>query len=119
MSVTMRLGGWTPRARPVRIAALIELYERNFRLIECLAPELEFPFEDAVSYSSTDLPFDSSVYSVMSLTVWTYLKPGAWTGADVAAIASGHGAASSRGARSMWMSIAGAEMLPEWPRLWR
>jgi hypothetical protein len=61
MSVTTRFGGWTPRARPVRISALHELYERNFRLIECLAPELEMPFDDAFSYSSTDLPLRLTV----------------------------------------------------------
>ena len=61
MSVPVRQLGWTPRARPVRISALIELYERNFRLIECLAPELEFPFDDAVSYSGTDLPLRLTV----------------------------------------------------------
>jgi uncharacterized protein YqiB (DUF1249 family) len=61
MSVPTRHIGWTPRARPVRIAALIELYERNFRLIECLAPELELPFDDATSYSSTDLPLRLTV----------------------------------------------------------
>jgi uncharacterized protein YqiB (DUF1249 family) len=61
MSVTMRLGGWTPRARPVGIGALHELYERNFRLIECLAPELDLPFDDAVSYSGTDLPLRLTV----------------------------------------------------------
>jgi uncharacterized protein YqiB (DUF1249 family) len=54
MSVTTR--GWTPRARPVRISALHELYERNFRLVECLVPELELPFDQGTSYSSTDLP---------------------------------------------------------------
>src|SRR6476646_5333306 len=59
MSVTTR--GWTPRARPVRISALHELYERNFRLVECLAPELEMPFEEATSYSATDLPLRLSV----------------------------------------------------------
>ena len=61
MSVTTRIGGWTPRARPVRISALIELYERNFKLIECLCPELELPFDDAVSYSATDLPLRLTV----------------------------------------------------------
>src|SRR5690349_12511465 len=61
MSVPVRQLGWTPRARPVRISALIELYERNFKLIECLCPELEFPFDDAVSYSSTDLPLRLTV----------------------------------------------------------
>jgi uncharacterized protein len=61
MSVTTRIGGWTPRARPVRISALLELYERKFRLIECLAPELEFPFDDAFSYSGTDLPLRLTV----------------------------------------------------------
>ena len=61
MSVPTRQLGWTPRARPVRIAALLELFERNFRLIECLTPELELPFDDAVSYSSTDLPLRLTV----------------------------------------------------------
>ena len=61
MSVTTRIGGWTPRARPVRISALLELYERNYRLTECLAPELEFPFDDAFSYSGTDLPLRLTV----------------------------------------------------------
>ena len=69
MSVTTRLGGWTPRARPVRISALLELYERNFRLIECLAPELEFPFDDAVSYSGTDLPLRLTVIERGRFTV--------------------------------------------------
>ena len=60
MSVPTR-PGWTPRARPARIAALIELFERNFRLVECLTPELELPFEDAISYSGTDLPLRLTV----------------------------------------------------------
>ena len=59
MSVTTR--GWTPRARPVRISALHELYERNFRLVECLAPELELPFDEATSFSGSDLPLRLSV----------------------------------------------------------
>jgi len=40
----------------VRIGALLELYERNYRLLDCLLPEPELPFETAVSYSGTDLP---------------------------------------------------------------
>ena len=69
MSVSTRIGGWTPRARPVRISALLELYERNFRLIECLCPELEFPFDDAVSYSGTDLPLRLTVIERGRFTV--------------------------------------------------
>ncbi len=42
--------------RPVRLAALMELYERNFFLVEQLVPELELPFDTAVSRSATDLP---------------------------------------------------------------
>ena len=61
MSVSTQLAQWTTRARPVRISALIELYERNFRLLECLTPELELPFDDAVSYSGTDLPLRLTV----------------------------------------------------------
>lgn len=79
MSVPVRQLGWTPRARPVRISALIELYERNFRLIECLAPELEFPFNDAVSYSATDLPLRLTVSERGRFTVafrLTYEFPG-------------------------------------------
>lgn len=40
----------------------MELFERNFRLVECLTPELELPFDDAVSYSSTDLPLRLTVF---------------------------------------------------------
>lgn len=60
MSVSTR-PEWAPRARPARISALIDLYERNFRLVECLTPELELPFEDAVSYSGSDLPLRLTV----------------------------------------------------------
>ncbi|MBI2382894.1 MAG: DUF1249 domain-containing protein [Gammaproteobacteria bacterium] len=42
--------------RPVRIAALLELYERNYRLVQQLVPELNLPFDRAVSHSATDLP---------------------------------------------------------------
>jgi len=42
--------------RPRRIAHLLDLYERNYRLIERLVPELELPFERAVSRSASDLP---------------------------------------------------------------
>lgn len=42
--------------KPRRIAHLIDLYERNYRLLERLIPELELPFEHAVSKSATDLP---------------------------------------------------------------
>lgn len=42
--------------RPVRLAALMELYERNFLMVEQLVPELELPFDVAVSRCATDLP---------------------------------------------------------------
>lgn len=42
--------------RPSRIAALMELYERNYLLLEQLIPELDLPFMQAVSTSGTDLP---------------------------------------------------------------
>ena len=61
MSVTSRSLRWEPRARPVRIGALLELYERNFRLMQRLLPELDPPFDDAVSHSQTDLPLQLTV----------------------------------------------------------
>ncbi len=42
--------------RPVRLAALMELYERNFLMVEQLVPELDLPFDTAVSHCATDLP---------------------------------------------------------------
>lgn len=42
--------------QPRRIAHLLDLYDRNFRLLERLVPELELPFEYAVSRSDSDLP---------------------------------------------------------------
>ena len=42
--------------KPRRIAHLVDLYERNYRLIERLIPELDLPFERAVSRSATDMP---------------------------------------------------------------
>lgn len=61
MSVAIRTLWWTPQARPVRISALLELYECNFRLIERLVPELDLPFDDAHSRSGTDLPLRLTV----------------------------------------------------------
>lgn len=51
MSLTNALGH-----RPSRISALMELYERNFLLLEQLVPELELPFNQAISTSETDPP---------------------------------------------------------------
>ena len=42
--------------KPRRLAHLLDLYERNYQLLERLVPELELPFERAVSRSATDLP---------------------------------------------------------------
>jgi len=47
--------------QPRRIAHLIDLYERNYRLIERLVPELDLPFENVISRSDTDLPLHLSV----------------------------------------------------------
>jgi uncharacterized protein YqiB (DUF1249 family) len=47
--------------QPRRIAHLIDLYERNFRLLERLVPELDLPFDSAVSRSATDLPLHLTV----------------------------------------------------------
>lgn len=42
--------------RPRRLAHLLDLYERNYLLLERLIPELELPYERAVSRSASDLP---------------------------------------------------------------
>lgn len=47
--------------KPRRLAHLLDLYERNFQLIERLVPELELPFTTAVSRSDSDLPLHLSV----------------------------------------------------------
>jgi uncharacterized protein len=47
--------------KPRRLAHLLDLYERNFRLLERLIPELELPFEHAVSKSAHDLPLHLTV----------------------------------------------------------
>lgn len=40
--------------RPSRLAALHELFERNYRLVEQLVPELDLPYLQATSRSATD-----------------------------------------------------------------
>jgi uncharacterized protein YqiB (DUF1249 family) len=47
--------------QPRRLAQLLDLYERNFRLIQRLIPELDLPFPDAVSKSGSDLPLHLKV----------------------------------------------------------
>ncbi len=42
--------------QPRRIAHLLDLYERNYRLLERLVPELNLPFDRAISRSGSDLP---------------------------------------------------------------
>lgn len=42
--------------KPRRLAHLLDLYERNFLLVQRLIPELHLPFERAVSRSQSDLP---------------------------------------------------------------
>lgn len=39
-----------------RIGTLIDLFERNYRLIERLVPELDLPFVSAISRAEHDLP---------------------------------------------------------------
>ena len=52
-----------------RLAHLIDLYERNFALLERLHPELDAPFEHAVSKSPTDLPLHLVVVERAPYTV--------------------------------------------------
>lgn len=44
-----------------RLSRLLDLYETNFRLIQRLVPELNIPFQQAVSRSDSDLPLHLSV----------------------------------------------------------
>ena len=53
--------------QPRRIAHLVDLYERSYRLLERLVPELNLPFERAVSKSATDLPL---VLTVVDTHLW-------------------------------------------------
>lgn len=39
-----------------RLGALLDLYERNYLALERLLPELDLPFDHAVSRSASDLP---------------------------------------------------------------
>jgi uncharacterized protein YqiB (DUF1249 family) len=43
-------------AKPRRLAQLMDLYERNYCLVQRLVPELDLPFDTAVSRSDSDLP---------------------------------------------------------------
>lgn len=52
-----------------RLAHLIDLYERNFALLEQLNPELELPFDHAVSKSESDLPLHLLVVERSPYTV--------------------------------------------------
>jgi uncharacterized protein YqiB (DUF1249 family) len=47
--------------KPRSIAHLLELYERNFRLLERLLPEMDVPFDRAVSRSESDCPLHLQV----------------------------------------------------------
>lgn len=47
--------------RPRSLAHLLDLYDHNFKLIQRLVPELELPFETAVSRSGSDLPLHLQV----------------------------------------------------------
>ena len=47
--------------QPRRLAHLLDLYDRNFQLLQRLIPELEMPFDQAVSKSASDLPLHLEV----------------------------------------------------------
>ena len=49
------------RTTPRRLAQLLDLYDTNFRLVQRLIPELDFPFESAVSRSQSDFPLHLEV----------------------------------------------------------
>ncbi|MGQ0622706.1 MAG: DUF1249 domain-containing protein [Panacagrimonas sp.] len=42
--------------KPRSLAHLLDLYERNYKLVQQLIPELDFPFESAISRSTSDFP---------------------------------------------------------------
>ena len=54
-------GSFHSGAQTRRLAQLLDLYERNYRLIERLIPELEIPFDEAVSKSASDFPLHLTV----------------------------------------------------------
>ena len=47
--------------KPRRLAHLMEIYERNFRLLQRLLPEMNTPFENAISTSESDPPLHLTV----------------------------------------------------------
>lgn len=47
--------------KPRRLAHLLDLYEHNYRRVERLLPELDVPFDAAVSRSASDLPLHLKV----------------------------------------------------------
>lgn len=63
-----------------RLAQLIDLYERNFLLLERLVPELELPFDHALSRSASDLPLhlitvERSPYTVELRLTYEFREP--------------------------------------------
>lgn len=63
-----------------RLAHLIDLYERNFALLEQLNPELELPFDHAVSRSASDMPLhllvvERSPYTVEFRLTYEFREP--------------------------------------------
>ena len=55
--------------KPRRIAWLMDLYERNYQLLQRLLGQLDLPFEHAVSKSATDLPLHLMVIERAPYTV--------------------------------------------------
>lgn len=55
--------------QPHRLARLIDLYERNYRLLEQLTPELAYPFDAAVSRVGAEPPLHLRVVKRSRYTV--------------------------------------------------
>ncbi|MDP3856560.1 MAG: DUF1249 domain-containing protein [Stagnimonas sp.] len=81
MPATKLNGPAAPTLGPQRrLAHLIDLYERNFQLLERLLPELELPFDHAVSRSDSDLPLhliavERSPYTVELRLTYEFREP--------------------------------------------
>ena len=51
----------TPQTSPQRLAVLIDLYERNFKLLQRLIPALDLPPQKAISHTLADPPLHLQV----------------------------------------------------------
>ncbi len=96
-------GSFHSGAQTRRLAQLLDLYERNYRLIERLIPELEIPFDEAVSKSASDFPLHLTVrerdrYTVTFKLTYEFVDATAYAGS----LTSGCGCIATR----------------RWPRRW-